>query len=78
VEGGDPSVITAPIAGTVQKILVSPGESVDAKAPVILLDAMKMDTYVYAPQAGRVAEVLTSAGATVQVGDRLLRVQPEG
>ena len=74
---GDPNAILAPIAGTVQKVFVEAGRTVEAKAPVVLLDAMKMDTYIYAPRAGEVAEVAVAPGDAVQVGDSLIRYRPE-
>jgi biotin carboxyl carrier protein len=74
---GDPNAILAPIAGVVQKVYVQAGGSVDAKAPVVLLDAMKMDTYIYAPRAGRVSAVAVAVGDAVQVGDPLIRYEPE-
>ena len=70
---GDPNAILAPLAGTVQKVFVQTGARVDAKAPVVLLDAMKMDTYIYAPRGGEVAAVEVSPGDSVQVGDCLIR-----
>jgi biotin carboxyl carrier protein len=70
---GDPDAILAPLAGTVQKVFVQAGAHVDAKAPVVLLDAMKMDTYIYAPRGGVVAAVEVSPGDSVQVGDCLIR-----
>jgi biotin carboxyl carrier protein len=73
----DVNLIAAPIAGTVQKLFVSAGTAVEAKTPVVLLDAMKMDTYIYAPRSGEVAEVCVEVGQTVQVGDVLLRYRPE-
>jgi biotin carboxyl carrier protein len=75
---GDPNAILAPIAGVVQKVYVQAGSMVDAKAPVVLLDAMKMDTYIYAPRPGKVAEVSVAPGDAVQVGDRLIRYEVEG
>ncbi|MBP1634509.1 MAG: biotin attachment protein [Acidobacteria bacterium] len=75
---GDPNAILSPIAGVVQKVYVQAGSTVDAKAPVVLLDAMKMDTYIYAPRAGKVAEVGVAPGDAVQVGDRLIRYEMEG
>jgi len=74
---GDPNAILAPIAGVVQKVYVEAGGIVDAKAPVVLLDAMKMDTYIYAPRAGKVAEVAVRVGDAVQVGDYLIRYDAE-
>lgn len=74
---GDPNAILAPLAGTVQKVFVQAGTRVDAKAPVVLLDAMKMDTYIYAPRGGEVAAVEVAPGESVQVGDCLIRYRPE-
>jgi biotin carboxyl carrier protein len=74
---GDPNAILAPLAGTVQKVFVSAGSRVDAKAPVVLLDAMKMDTYIYAPRGGEVAAVEVAPGDSVQVGDCLIRYRTE-
>jgi biotin carboxyl carrier protein len=74
---GDPNAILAPLAGTVQKVFVQAGARVDAKAPVVLLDAMKMDTYIYAPREGEVAAVEVAPGDSVQVGDCLIRYRPE-
>jgi glutaconyl-CoA/methylmalonyl-CoA decarboxylase subunit gamma len=73
---GDPNAILAPLAGTVQKVFVQAGAHVDAKAPVVLLDAMKMDTYIYAPRGGEVAAVEVAPGDSVQVGDCLIRYRP--
>jgi 3-methylcrotonyl-CoA carboxylase alpha subunit len=66
----------SPIAGTVQKVFVQAGTHVEGKTPVVLLDAMKMDTYIYASRTGQIAEVLVAAGDAVQVGDPLIRYTP--
>ncbi|MBK8167462.1 MAG: acetyl-CoA carboxylase biotin carboxyl carrier protein subunit [bacterium] len=76
--GVDPNTILAPIAGTVQKVFVQAGTHVEEKTPVVLLDAMKMDTYIHAPRSGDVAEVCVAPGDTVQVGTVLLRYRAEG
>ena len=73
----DPDTIAAPIAGTVQKVFVKAGDDVEEKAPIILLDAMKMDTYIYAPRKGRIKDVACEPGATVQIGAPLLSFEPE-
>ena len=72
----DPDVIMSPIAGTVQKVFVQAGTHVEGKTPVVLLDAMKMDTYIYASRSGEIADVLVAAGDAVQVGDPLIRYTP--
>jgi len=74
----DPNLVRAPIAGTVQKVFVESGMKVEGKTPIILLDAMKMDTYIYAPRSGELAEVAVKVGDSVQVGQVLVRYRPEG
>jgi len=76
-KGADPDRVLAPIAGTIQRVFAQPGAHVEAKAPMVLLDAMKMDMYIYAPRAGTVSEVRVKPGDAVQVGECLLRYAPE-
>lgn len=71
--GADLESILAPVAGTVVKLFVQAGVMMEAKAPVVMLDAMKMDTYIYAPRNGVVAAVEVNVGDSVQVGDCLIR-----
>lgn len=77
VGGVDPDTIRAPIAGTVQKVFVLANAMVEEKTPIILLDAMKMDTYIHAPRTGFVSEVCVAPGDTVQVGHVLIRYRAE-
>lgn len=77
VGGVDPDTIRAPIAGTVQKVFVQANAMVEEKTPIILLDAMKMDTYIHAPRTGFVSEVCVAPGDTVQVGHVLIRYRAE-
>lgn len=73
-----PDAILSPIAGTVRKVFVQPGAQVEAQAPVLMLDAMKMDMYIYAPRAVTITAVEVEPGAAVQVGDCLVRFAPRG
>ena len=52
-----------------------PGEEVTAGQKLFTLEAMKMETTIYADRAGRVAEVLVKAGTQVEAGDLLLRYE---
>lgn len=49
--------VKAELAGTVWKILVKPGDSVEADQELIVLESMKMEIPVIAPRAGVVREV---------------------
>jgi biotin carboxyl carrier protein len=72
----DPDTVRAPIAGTVRKYFADPGAAVEDRAPLVLLDAMKMDTYIYAPRKGVIAEQCVAVGEPVQAGDVLVRYRP--
>jgi biotin carboxyl carrier protein len=78
VKKGDHDTLAAPLAGTVLKVFVHEGAVLEDKAPVVLMDAMKMETYIYAPRAGVVDKVYVSPTQTVQAGDSLIRLVPEG
>jgi len=66
--------VPAPLAGTVFKVLVAPGDSVREGQPVLVLEAMKMETEVAAPRAGTVSSIRVKAGDAVSVGDELLAI----
>lgn len=76
--GTDPDTVAAPIAGTVQKFFADPGAEVESRAPLVLLDAMKMDTYIYAPRRGVISKHCVAVGDPVQAGDVLVRYRPSG
>lgn len=59
----------APITGVVWKILVSVGERVVLDQPIILLESMKMEVAVTAPNDGVVERFLVGEGDAVEDGD---------
>jgi len=67
--------VRAHITGTVWKILVKPGDQVVAEQPLVILESMKMEMPVEAPDAGRVASVAVNEGASVDEGDLLLSLE---
>src|SRR6478672_7290390 len=68
---GDPGELRADMAGTVVKWLVEPGAEVSAGDPVVVLEAMKMETQVSAHRDGTVTDVRTEAGGVVAAGSVL-------
>jgi acetyl-CoA/propionyl-CoA carboxylase biotin carboxyl carrier protein len=64
-------VVTAPMQGTVVKVLVKVGDEVSADQPVCVLEAMKMENNILAEAAGTVSEVRVEVGASVGTGDIL-------
>ena len=70
-EGGS-GRLSAPMPGTVVRVLVEAGQSVEAGAPLMLLEAMKMEHTIKAPAAGTVSAVNFAAGDQVSEGVDLL------
>src|SRR5262249_37564429 len=69
----DPRQIGAPMPGLIVSVTASPGEQVSAGQKLFTLEAMKMETTVYADRGGRVAEVFVAPGTQVATADLLLR-----
>jgi pyruvate carboxylase len=74
-DSNDPLQIGAPMPGLVVRVTVSAGEEVTLGQQLFTLEAMKMETTVYAERSGRVAEVLVSPATQVAAGDLLLRYE---
>jgi acetyl/propionyl-CoA carboxylase alpha subunit len=70
------SAVVAPMPGTVIRVLVEEGEQVDARAPLVVLEAMKMETPIVAPYEGRVKRLLVGEGDRVSGGALLLELAP--
>ena len=66
------AVIESPMAGKVVEILVKVGQSVAEDDEVIILEAMKMENPVYAPENGMVKEIKVEVGKKVAEGEVLL------
>ena len=63
--------------GTVLEVLVKPGEQVAKGQPLIVTEAMKVETTIQAPRSGMVTEVLVNEGDTIQGDDLLLILEPD-
>lgn len=64
--------VTASLAGSVFKILVSPGDAVNVGQEVVVMESMKMEIPIEAEEAGTVAEVVVHEGDFVNEGDTLI------
>ena len=64
--------IKSPMPGTVLSIKVTAGQAVKKGDPVVMIEAMKMETPIPAPQDGTIASINTQQGATVASGDVLV------
>jgi pyruvate carboxylase len=72
-EAGNRLHVSAPMPGLVVQVTVAAGEQVAAGQKLFTLEAMKMETTVYAECVAKVAEVLVRPGTQVEAGDLLLR-----
>ena len=69
---GEP--VKASLAGNIFKVEVSPGATVNEGDPLVIVEAMKMETIVPAPRSGTVTEVFVAEGDKVSVGDSLVAI----
>ena len=67
--------LTAPMPGKIIALHVQAGHMVQAGAPLLALEAMKMEHTLGAPAAGRVSELLVAVGDQVSEGAELLRIE---
>jgi acetyl-CoA/propionyl-CoA carboxylase, biotin carboxylase, biotin carboxyl carrier protein len=67
--------LTAPMQGTILKVLVEEGQDVSAGEAVVVLEAMKMETTIAAPANGVVAELRVGVGETAAAGQVLAVVK---
>jgi oxaloacetate decarboxylase alpha subunit len=67
---GEP--VKAVLAGNIFKVKVAPGDAVEEGQPMLIVEAMKMETAVSAPRAGTIGEVFVREGDAVKVGDPLV------
>ena len=74
-EGG---VVRSPAPALVVATPLQVGDQVEAGAPVLVLESMKMETVLRAPVASTVRECLVSVGSQVGTGAPLLRLDPVG
>lgn len=71
----NPLQVGAPIPGMVTLLNASVGSKVSKGDKIATLEAMKMQTSVYAPEDGVVAEVLAAVGDSVDAGDLLAKLR---
>ena len=72
----DGHLVSAEMSGSVWKVLVQPGQRVEAGTPLLVVEAMKMELAVIAPVAGIVKSVRCQPGKAVTPGDALLLLEP--
>jgi 3-methylcrotonyl-CoA carboxylase alpha subunit len=69
------SGLTAPMPGTITKVMVVVGDEVTKGQPLVALEAMKMEHLIRAPHDGVVKRVAASPGTMVQSGAELVELE---
>jgi acetyl-CoA/propionyl-CoA carboxylase, biotin carboxylase, biotin carboxyl carrier protein len=73
--GAEQSALTAPMPGTVIRLLVREGDQVQPRQPLVVLEAMKMETPVVSPYEAVVRAVHVSEGDRVAGGELLVELE---
>ncbi len=63
--------VTAPMPGTILKVVAKPGDPVKRGTVLVILEAMKMENEIVAPSDGVVSSINVTRGASVNAGDLL-------
>ena len=69
--------LTAPMNGSIVRVLVAPGQSVEAGAALVVLEAMKMEHSIRAPQAGVIKAIYCAEGELIGEGTVLVELEAQ-
>ena len=69
--------VLAPLSGTIWKITAAPDEVVEEDDEVLIIEALKMETPIFAPCDGKVKEIHVKEGDTVDEDQPLMSIEPE-
>jgi pyruvate carboxylase len=72
----DPGQVAAPTAGVISGIAVQANHPVERGAKLLTLEAMKMQSNIYAPISGRITKLFVSPGQNVEAKDLLVSITP--
>jgi acetyl-CoA/propionyl-CoA carboxylase biotin carboxyl carrier protein len=73
--GAGDGTVSAPMQGTIVKVLVAQDDAVEPGQALLVLEAMKMENHINAERGGTVKEVRVAAGDTVGTGDVLIVIE---
>ena len=67
--------ITAPVSGTVWKLFVKVGDSVQSDDELMILEALKMENAIYTPVDGKIVEIKVAVGDSVEANQVLIVIE---
>lgn len=68
--------VLAPMPGTILKVLVGQGDTVEAKTPLVIMESMKMELTINAPQSGWISAINATPGEMVAMHASLMTLNP--
>jgi len=68
-------IVESPMPGIIKSVCVAVGDQVNENDTLCILEAMKMETPLVAPIAGKISEVTISEGQSVKGGDKLFVIE---
>ena len=71
----DAKVCRSPVAGVVVRVTAQVGQQIQDNDPLLVLEAMKMETNITSPVAGRIKAINAGVGDGVQVGQVLVEFE---
>ena len=74
-DASKPRHMGAPVPGALTSLMVALGDRVKKGERLLVMEAMKMQTTVYAPVDGQVREILVEVGRTVDAKDLLMVIE---
>jgi len=72
----DPGQVGAPTAGVISSVAVQANHAVERGAKLLTLEAMKMQSNIYAPLSGQIAKLWVAPGQQVEAKDLLVTIAP--
>lgn len=75
VPGSDEKTCRSPLAGVVASIIVVPGQTVEKNAPLVVVEAMKMETRLVSVAAGTIKTIQVAPGDPVKPGQVLIEFE---
>ena len=75
-DAASPGQVGAPTAGLISSIAVQANHAVERGAKLLTLEAMKMQSNIYAPISGKISKLLVTPGQNVEAKDLLVIIAP--
>jgi pyruvate carboxylase len=74
----NPEEVAAPLSGKIVRLFIKEGDKVNLDQPLSVIEAMKMQTNIKAPEDGIITKIFAFEGESVEAGDLLLRLISQG